>query len=81
KIDAAKAAYDKDVAAINEKIKTIKADLKAATSSTTIDKKKVTTIIDQLNAACKELKVKKDSLNALIQSIKKTATTTVNKTI
>ncbi|MDP4183190.1 MAG: hypothetical protein Q8942_19135 [Bacillota bacterium] len=81
KIDAAKAAYDKDVAAINEKIKTIKADLKAATSSTTIDKKKVTAIIDQLNAACKELKVKKEALNALIQSIKKTATTTVNKTI
>lgn len=74
KLDAAKETYNKDVAAVNEKIKKANADLKAALKEKTISKETIKTISNQLYTLYKELKDKKTAYEALVKSIKTTAT-------
>jgi chromosome segregation ATPase len=76
KLEAAKAAYDKDVAAVNEKIKTVNGELKSVLKVTPIDKEKIKALKDQLYTLYKELNDKKTAYEALVKSIKTTATKT-----
>jgi chromosome segregation ATPase len=76
KLEAAKAAYNKDVAAVNEKIKTVNSELKAVLKVTPIDKEKIKALKDQLYTLYKELNDKKTAYETLVKSIKTTATKT-----
>ncbi len=78
KLDAAKETYNKDVAAVNEKIKKANEDLKAALKDKTKNKETIKTINNQLGTLYKELKDKKTAYEALVKSIKTTATAAKN---
>ncbi|KNY25933.1 hypothetical protein [Pseudobacteroides cellulosolvens] len=73
KLEAAKETYNKDVAAVNEKIKKANADLKAALKEKTKNKETIKTTSKQLLTLYKELKDKKTAYEALVKSIKTTA--------
>lgn len=73
KIEAAKAAYEKDIAPLKEKFNTLSKDLNAALKATTVDKEKVKSLKDQIKTVCKDMADKKKALNSSIEKIKMVA--------
>lgn len=77
KMEAAKAAFEKDVAPLKEKLKTLNANLKAAKSTNPVDTAAVKAIKAQICSVNAEIMAKKKALNDTLKSIMYPAITNV----